>query len=66
LPGDFSGPIEQESIVKGLTYLVISYLQDFFREMGLVEKMGTGFITIFKSYEAWGLEKPQIVEGAIL
>ncbi len=34
-----------------------------FREVGLVEKMGTGFIQIFQSYEKWELEKPQIIEG---
>src|SRR5262249_14013368 len=34
-----------------------------FREMGLVEKMGTGFIQIFQSYEKWNLPKPEVVEG---
>lgn len=63
-PGDFSGPIEQDQLLKGLTYLRNPAICKIFREMGLVEKMGTGFIHIFKSYEAWGLEKPQIIEGA--
>ena len=63
-PGDFSGPIEQDQLLKGLTYLRNPAICKIFREMGLVEKMGTGFINIFKSYEAWGLEKPQIIEGA--
>ncbi len=64
VPGDFSGPIEQDQLLKGLTYLRNPAICKIFREMGLVEKMGTGFINIFKSYEAWGLEKPQIIEGA--
>jgi ATP-dependent DNA helicase RecG len=63
-PGDFSGPIEQDQLLKGLTYLRNPAICKIFREMGLVEKMGTGFINIFKSYEEWGLEKPQIIEGA--
>lgn len=64
-PGDFSGPIEQDQLLKGLTYLRNPAICKIFREMGLVEKMGTGFINIFKSYEAWGgLAKPQIIEGA--
>lgn len=63
-PGDFSGPIEQDQLLKGLTYLRNPAICKIFREMGLVEKMGTGFINIFKSYETWGLEKPQIIEGA--
>jgi predicted HTH transcriptional regulator len=34
-----------------------------FREAGYVEKLGTGFITIFKSYEKECLEDPKIIEG---
>ncbi len=63
-PGDFAGPIQQDQLLKGLTYLRNPAICKIFRERGLVEKMGTGFITIFKSYEAWGLVKPQIIEGA--
>ncbi|MBA2728662.1 MAG: putative DNA binding domain-containing protein [Parachlamydiaceae bacterium] len=63
-PGDFSGPIELDQLLKGLTYLRNPSICKIFREMGLVEKMGTGFLNIFKSYEIWGLEKPQIIEGA--
>ncbi|MFV0340949.1 MAG: RNA-binding domain-containing protein [Parachlamydiaceae bacterium] len=63
-PGDFSGPIEQDQLLKGLTYLRNPAICKIFREMGLVEKMGTGFINIFKSYESWGLLKPEIIEGA--
>ncbi|MBA2367672.1 MAG: putative DNA binding domain-containing protein [Candidatus Protochlamydia sp.] len=63
-PGDFSGPIQQDQLLKGLTYLRNPAICKIFRELGLVERMGTGFINIFKSYEVWGLEKPQIIEGA--
>lgn len=63
-PGAFLGPIEQDQLLKGVTYLRNPAICKIFRELGLVEKMGTGFINIFKSYEKWGLDKPQIIEGA--
>lgn len=63
-PGNFSGPIEQDQLLAGLTYLRNPAICKIFREMGLAEKMGTGFINIFKSYETWGLKKPEIIEGA--
>lgn len=63
-PGNFLGPIEPDQLLKGLTYLRNPAIAKIFRERGLVEKMGTGFINIFKCYEEWGLEKPQIIEGA--
>ncbi len=63
-PGNFAGPIEENQLLKGLTYLRNPAICKIFREMGLVEKMGTGFINIFNSYEEWGLDKPQIIEGA--
>ncbi len=63
-PGNFPGPIEQDQLLEGLTYLRNPAICKVFREMGLVEKMGTGFINIFKNYEELGLEKPQIIEGA--
>lgn len=63
-PGGFSGPIQPDQLLQGLTYLRNPAICKIFREMGIVEKMGTGFINIFKTYEAAGLEKPQIIEGA--
>jgi ATP-dependent DNA helicase RecG len=63
-PGNFLGPIEPDQLLKSLTYLRNPAIAKIFRERGLVEKMGTGFINIFKCYEEWGLEKPQIIEGA--
>lgn len=61
--GNFWGPIKSDQLLKGMTYLRNPAICKVFREVGLVEKMGTGFIQIFKSYEKWGLEKPQIFEG---
>lgn len=62
-PGNFRGPIKSDQLLKGITYLRNPAICKVFREIGLVEKMGTGFIQIFESYEKWGLEKPQIIEG---
>ena len=62
-PGNFWGPIKSDQLLKGITYLRNPAICKVFREMGLVEKMGTGFIQIFQSYEKWGLPKPQIIEG---
>jgi len=60
-PGDFFGPIKPDQL-QGMTYLRNPAICKIFRELGLVEKMGTGFIQIFKSYENWGLPPPQIIE----
>jgi ATP-dependent DNA helicase RecG len=62
-PGNFWGPLKTDQLLKGITYLRNPAICKVFRELGLVEKMGTGFIQIFKSYEDWGLEKPQVIEG---
>ena len=50
-------------LLKGITYLRNPAICKVFREAGLVEKMRTGFIQIFQSYEKRGLNKPQIIEG---
>lgn len=62
-PGNFWGPIKHDQLLRGMTYLRNPAICKVFREMGLVEKMGTGFIQIFDSYEKWGLDPPQIIEG---
>jgi ATP-dependent DNA helicase RecG len=62
-PGDFWGPIDPEHLLKGITYLRNPAICKVFRELGLVEKMGTGFVNIFKSYALMNLEPPQIIEG---
>lgn len=62
-PGNFYGPLKIDQLLKGMTYLRNPALCKVFRELGLVEKMGTGFIQIFNSYEKWGLPTPTVVEG---
>ncbi len=62
-PGSFPGPLNITKIKAGITYLRNPLICKIFREAGYVEKLGTGFISIFESYELEGLEDPQIIEG---
>ncbi len=62
-PGQFPGPIIIENIKAGITYLRNPAICKILREASYVEKLGSGFITIFDSYEKANLEIPQIIEG---
>lgn len=62
-PGSFAGPINLIIPKSGITYIRNPAISKVFREAGLVEKMGTGLITIFDSYEKRGLPTPQLIEG---
>ncbi len=62
-PGGFPGPIKVDNLRAGLTYLRNPAICKVFREAGLVEKLGSGLIAIFDSYEQRGLAPPQIIEG---
>lgn len=62
-PGNFWGPIKPDELLKGISYLRNPAICKVFRKLRLVEKMGTGFIQIFESYEKQGLKPPQIIEG---
>ncbi len=61
-PGTFPGPLDSKSMKAGLTFLRNPLICRIFREAGYVEKMGTGLLTIFSSYEKRGLKEPQIFE----
>lgn len=61
-PGTFPGPLDSTSMKAGLTFLRNPLICRIFREAGYVEKMGTGLLTIFNSYEKRGLMEPQIFE----
>lgn len=61
-PGTFPGPLDATGLRSGLTFLRNPLICRIFREAGYVEKMGTGLIIIFNSYEKRGLEIPQIFE----
>ncbi len=61
-PGNFAGPLDKTSMKAGLTFLRNPLICRIFREAGYVEKMGTGLLIIFESFEKRGLEEPQIFE----
>jgi ATP-dependent DNA helicase RecG len=61
-PGNFPGPLNSYNLKMGFTFVRNTAIAKVFREMGLVEKLGSGLLTIFKSYEKRGLKEPQIVE----
>lgn len=61
-PGTFPGPLDALSLRAGLTFLRNPLICRIFREAGYVEKMGTGLLIIFNSYEKRELEDPQISE----
>ena len=63
-PGTFPGPISSAYESRGVTYIRNPIVTRVLRESGYVEKLGSGFITIFDTYAAAKLPEPQIYEGA--
>jgi len=62
-PGTFPGPISVENLDLGLTYTRNKAICKAFREVGYIEKLGSGFLTLFSSYKKAKLSPPQIIEG---
>ncbi|MBA3238286.1 MAG: putative DNA binding domain-containing protein [Parachlamydiaceae bacterium] len=62
-PGVFPGPLDTHNLKLGLTFIRNKVICRVFREAGLIEKLGSGFITLFDSYEKKGLAKPEVIEG---
>ena len=62
-PGLFPGPLDPKNLKTGVTYLRNPFICKIFREAGYVEKLGSGIIAIFDSYDKEGLASPQILEG---
>ncbi len=62
-PGVFLGPLDNRSLRRGLTYIRNNVICKVFREAGYFEKLGSGFLTLFNSYEARGLHPPEVIEG---
>lgn len=63
-PGTFPGSLDVHNLKMGITYIRNKAIAKIFREMGYMEKLGTGFITLFESYEKYKLPTPQVIEGA--
>lgn len=62
-PGCFPGPLNTHDLTEGLTYIRNTLICRAFFELGLIEKLGSGFITMFDSYRKRGLMPPQVIEG---
>ncbi len=63
-PGTFPGSLDVHNLKMGITYIRNKAITKVFREMGYIEKLGTGFIALFESYEKYRLPAPEIIEGA--
>ncbi len=63
-PGDFPGALTEHMLKLGFTYIRNPAIVRVFRELGYVEKLGTGLLNIFRSYEEEGLREPEIQETA--
>jgi ATP-dependent DNA helicase RecG len=62
-PGTFPGPLDTHNLTAGITYIRNPVIAKVFREAGYIEKLGTGFLTVFRSYQEFGLKSPLIIEG---
>jgi ATP-dependent DNA helicase RecG len=62
-PGSFPGPLNVNKLTQGITFLRNPIICRFFRELGLIEKLGSGFITLFQSYQNAKLIPPTVIEG---
>lgn len=61
-PGGFPGPIDTAHLESGITYVRNHAIAKILWEFNYIEKMGSGFITIFSSYRKEGLQAPIIQE----
>ncbi len=64
-PGNFPGPLNTNNLTMGLTFIRNIAICKVFRKLKYIEKLGSGFITIFQSYEQRGLPKPLVTEGEL-
>lgn len=62
-PGAFPGPMDPNDLQTGITYTRNIAIAKILWECRYIEKMGSGFITLFESYEAAGLATPDVIEG---
>jgi Predicted transcriptional regulator containing an HTH domain and an uncharacterized domain shared with the mammalian protein Schlafen len=62
-PGTFSNPTIINNLQSGFSYIRNIAICKVFREADYIEKIGSGFITIFKSYRERKLKTPSVVDG---
>lgn len=63
-PGNFPGPLRTDQLEMGITYIRNHVICRVFREAGFIEKLGSGFLTLFDSYRKAGLPQPKVIEGS--
>ncbi len=62
-PGGFPGPIDVSNLGNGVTYIRNHAISKVLFELGIIEKLGSGFVTIFAEYKKSQLENPIIIDG---
>jgi len=62
-PGELPGPIDSSELESGITYVRNTSIAKVLWEAQYIEKMGSGFITLFKSFRKEGLLPPEVIEG---
>jgi ATP-dependent DNA helicase RecG len=62
-PGTFPGPLNSSNLEMGLTYIRNFLISRILREAGYIEKLGSGFLTLFKIYREENLPTPIVIEG---
>lgn len=62
-PGIFPNPTIVRNLQSGFSYIRNTAICKVFREADYIEKMGSGFITIFRSYKNSKLKTPIVIEG---
>ncbi|MCE5319095.1 MAG: putative DNA binding domain-containing protein [Parachlamydia sp.] len=60
-PGSFPTPFQNLRL--GMTDVRNLAICNIFREADYIEKLGSGFLTVFESYEKAGLPEPEIING---
>lgn len=63
-PGNFPGPLDTSNLELGITYIRNHIISRVLREAGYIEKLGSGFLTLFRSYRKLKLPTPTVIEGA--
>ena len=63
-PGNFPGPLTLDLLEAGITYVRNAFICKVFREAGYIEKLGTGFSTVFRLFREAHLLLPVVNEGS--
>jgi ATP-dependent DNA helicase RecG len=63
-PGNFPGPLTSDLLEAGITYVRNAFICKAFRDAGYIEKLGTGFSTVFRLFRDAHLVAPAVSEGS--